>query len=124
MSWKKCLLVICKVLRIFLNILAGDDKYFLVNRGNLRQPIQMRLSQKQKTSSEFASVFFKFILNFEHFRKVEDPHRSSISEITDSKNVPKQISKKSPFRRPFDKQHAKLDQTLLRSERYHVYHIY
>ena len=80
----------------------------------------MRLSQKQKTSSEFPSVFFKFILNFEHFRKVEDPHRSSISEITDSKNVPKQIPKKSPFRRPFDKQHAKLDQTLLRSERHHL----
>ena len=76
--------MICKDLRIFLNILTGDDKYFLVNRDNLRQPIQMQLSQKQKTSSEFVSVFFKFILNFEHFRIEEDPHRSCISEITDS----------------------------------------
>ena len=84
LSWKKCLLVICKDLRIFLNILTGDDKYFLVNRDNLRQPIQMQLSQKQKTSSEFVSVFFKFIIKFEHFRIEENPHRSCISEITDS----------------------------------------
>ena len=66
--------MICTVLTIFLNILTGDDKYFLVNRDNLRQPIQMQLSQKQKTSSEFVFVFFKFISNFEHFLKEEDPH--------------------------------------------------
>ena len=66
--------MICKILTKFLNILTGDDKYFLVNRENLRQPIQMQLSQKRKTSSEFVSVFFKFILNFEHFRKEQDPH--------------------------------------------------
>ena len=84
LSWKKCLLVICTVLKIFLNILTGDDKYFLVNRDNLRQPIQMQLSQKQKTSSEFVSVFFKFISNFEHFLKEEDPHSWCISESTDS----------------------------------------
>ena len=46
----------------------------------------MQLSQKQKTSSEFVSVFFKFILNFEHFGKEEDPHKRCISEITNSEN--------------------------------------
>ena len=40
------------------------------------------------------------------------------------KNWVKQISKKSAFRGPFDKQHAKGDQTLLKSEPLHLYHIY
>ena len=48
LSWKKYLLMICKVLAMFVNILTSDDKYFLLNRENLRQPIQMQLSHKQK----------------------------------------------------------------------------
>ena len=34
------------------------------------------------------------------------------------------MSKKSRFRRPFDKQHGKRPQTLLKSPRQHLYHIY
>ena len=33
---------------LFVNILTDNDKYSLVNRDNLRQHIQMELSQKQK----------------------------------------------------------------------------
>ena len=40
------------------------------------------------------------------------------------KNVVKQISQKSSLRGNFDKQHGKGDQTLLKSERHHLYHIY
>ena len=39
------------------------------------------------------------------------------------KNVVKQISKSSGFRGPFDKQHGKPDQTLLKSEQHHLYYI-
>ena len=67
--WKQSLLVISKVLRIFVNILTADDKYFLLNRNNLRHPIQMQLSQKQKAFSEILSAILKYMLNFEHFRK-------------------------------------------------------
>ena len=65
LSWNKSLLVICKVLRMFVNILTGDDKYFLVNRDNLRQPIQMQLSEKKKTISDFFHHFWNgnYILN-------------------------------------------------------------
>ena len=52
-SRRKSLLVICKILRLFVNTLTGDDKYSLVNRDNLRQPIQMQLHQKQKPFPEF-----------------------------------------------------------------------
>ena len=60
---------------MFLNILTADDKYYLLNRDNFRQPIQMQLSQKQKLFSWFISAFFKSILKFEHLQTEDDPHR-------------------------------------------------
>ena len=41
------LLVISKILGLFVNILTADDKYFLRNSENLRQPITMQLFKKQ-----------------------------------------------------------------------------
>ena len=74
LSYKKSLLVICKISRLFPNTLSADGKYSLLNRDNLTQPIQMQLSRKQKTFSEFFSAFLKSSLNFEHFQKKDDPH--------------------------------------------------
>ena len=54
---------------MFVNILTTDDKYSLFNRDNLRRPIQMQLSQRQKTFSGFIAAFLKARLNFEHFQK-------------------------------------------------------
>ena len=39
------------------------------------------------------------------------------------KNVLRYVSKKARFKGPFDRQHGKWDQTLLRSEPQHSYHI-
>ena len=50
-------LVIHKVLRIFVNTLTVDEKHYLVNRDNLTEPIQVELSQRQKTFSEFSFAF-------------------------------------------------------------------
>ena len=55
------LLVIQKILRLFVNILTVNDKHYLLNRDNLTQPIQMQLSKKQKTFSEFFFQFLKSI---------------------------------------------------------------
>ena len=74
MHWKKSLLVIHKILRLFVNTLIVDDKHYVLNRDNLTQPIQMQLSQKQKTFSEFFFAFLKSILNFKHLPKNDDPH--------------------------------------------------
>ena len=84
LTCKKSLLVICKISRLFPNTLSADGKYSLLNRDNLTQPIQMQLSRKQKTFSDFFSAFLKSSLNFEHFLKKDDPHCWCISEITDS----------------------------------------
>ena len=54
--------------------MTADDKYSLLNRDNLRQPIGTPLSQKQKVFSEFFLAFSKSTLNFEHFQKKDDPH--------------------------------------------------
>ena len=67
-----------------MNTLTADDKCSLLNRDNLRQPIQILLSQKLKTFSQFLSAFLKSSLNFEHFQKKDDPHSRRISDIMDS----------------------------------------
>ena len=73
LTCKKSLLVIWKISRLFINTLSADGKYSLFNRDNLTQPIQMQLSRKQKTFSQFFSAFFKSRLNFEHFLKKRWP---------------------------------------------------
>ena len=92
---------------LLVNTLADDEKYPVLNRDNLTiLPIQMQFSKKQKKFSIFFSAFLKLRLNFEHFEKKDDPHSFCISEITDSENVVRVMSKKSRFRGPSDKQHG------------------
>ena len=74
--------MLSKILRLFVKKLTDDDKYSLLHRNNLTQPIQILLSQKQKTFSQFFATFSKSTLNFEHFQKKYDPHRRCISHIT------------------------------------------
>ena len=50
-----------------------NDKRYLLNRDNLLQPIQMQLSKKLKTFSEFFFAFLKSISNFKYFPQKEDP---------------------------------------------------
>ena len=69
MYWKKSLLVIEKSLRLFVNTLPVDAKDYILNRDNLTQPIQLQLTQKQKTFSRFFFAFLKPILNFKHVPK-------------------------------------------------------
>ena len=63
------MLVLCKILGLYLNTVTDDNKYCLLYRDNLMQPIEILLSRKQKTFSVFFSAFFKSTLNFEHFEK-------------------------------------------------------
>ena len=63
------MLVLYKILGLFVNILSEDDKYCLLYKDNLLQPIQILLSLKQKTFSQFSSAFLKSTLISEHFQK-------------------------------------------------------
>ena len=73
-----------EILRLFVNTLTADDKYSLLNTGNLTQHVHMHVSQKKKFFSQFFCAFLKSTLNFEHFQQKDDPHNLYISEITDS----------------------------------------
>ena len=63
------------------------------------QPIQILLSHKQKTFSQFFSAFLKSTLNFEHSGKKDDPHSRCISQITVSEKVDSITVCKIPFKR-------------------------
>ena len=79
------MLVLSKILRLFGNTLTDDEKYCLLYRDNLTQPIQILLPLRQKTFSEFFSAILKSTLNFAHFRNKDDPHSRCSSQITVSK---------------------------------------
>ena len=59
---------------------------FLIQIIELYQ-IQMKLSQKLNTFSQFLPAFLKFRLNFKYFETKYDPQRFCISENTDAENV-------------------------------------
>ena len=63
-SLKKSLLLIRKILTLFVNTFTADDKYSLLNRDNLTQPIEIQLSQKQKIFSEFFFCSFEIYIKF------------------------------------------------------------
>ena len=84
LSIKKFLWLTCQILGLLVNTLTADDEYPVLNREKLSVPVQMQLSQKEKTFSEFFAAFLRERLNLGHFEKKYDLHRFTISEITDS----------------------------------------
>ena len=108
---------------LLLKTLAVDEKYPVLNRENLMRPIQMQLSQKEKTFSEFLAGFLKGRLSFRYFETKYDPPRFCISKITVSEKVVREMPKKSCFRGPSEKEHGKGAQALLKSASQHLYQI-
>ena len=124
LSFKKFLLVICKISRLSPNTLSADGKYSLLNRDNLTQPIKMQLSRKQKSFSHFFSTFLKSSLNFEHFLKKLTLIADVFPKLRTQKNVVRSMHKKSGFKGTFEKPHGKCAQTLLKCQGQLLYQIY
>ena len=80
---------------MFVNTLTVDDKYSLLNRDNLTQPIRTQLSLKQKAFSQFFLAFSKSTLNFEHFQKMMTVIADLFMKLRTPKNVAGYLSKKS-----------------------------
>ena len=93
------MIVLCKILRLFVTALSDDDKYSLLYRDNLMQAIQILLSHKQKSFSQFFAAFLKSTLNLSHFQKKDDPHSRCISQITVSETGDSINVCKIPFKR-------------------------
>ena len=81
----------------------------------------MELSQKQKN---FFWIFFCIFEIYFNFWTISKKKMTLIGDVflklRTPKNVVRSMSKKSRFRRPFEKQHGKLAQTLIKSERQHL----
>ena len=73
LSWTKPLLVICKILGLFVETFTGNDKYSVLNRKKLTQPIQMHLSHKQNLSCQFFCYIFEMQSEFWTFCKKRWP---------------------------------------------------
>ena len=68
----------------------------------------MQLPQKQKNFSQFSYPFLKYRLRFEYFQKKKMTVLADVfPKLRTPKNLANQISKKSPFRAPFGKQHVR-----------------
>ena len=76
------MLVLFKIFKLLVTTFTDDDKYSLLYRENLTQPIEILLSQNPKTFSHIFSAFLKSKLTFAHFQKNDDPHSRCISQIT------------------------------------------
>ena len=68
-----------------INTLTANYEYSRSFWKNLPVPIQMQLSVKPKTFvNQFFIAFLESTLNLNILKKQNEPHRSSISEVTDS----------------------------------------
>ena len=67
-------LVLGEILGVFVNILTVDGKYPDHDCQNLPLPIQMQLSEKRKTFSEFFVAFLESSSNFKHFETKDVGH--------------------------------------------------
>ena len=81
LNWRNTLLLWLKILRLFVNTLTADDKYFCRNMQNFLQQLQTLLSQKRKILSGFSIAFQKSAWNLQYFEKKDECHSLIISEI-------------------------------------------
>ena len=73
----------------------------------------MHLSQKEKIFSEFFAAFFESALNLEHFQKKMTLIAYVFPKLPTTKNVLRQMSKSSRFRKPVDWRHGKWAEALI-----------
>ena len=62
-------LVVGEILVVFVNRFTANGKDPVQDFENSQLPIQMQLSQKRKSPSEFCVPFLKSSSNFKHFEK-------------------------------------------------------
>ena len=85
--WKISPLVICEILGLFPNTLTANDKFPVLDFGNLSSPIQMELYLNPTIFSDLFLSFLESTSNFYHFEKKHDRHTYFISEIIDCERL-------------------------------------
>ena len=67
-------LVLGEILGVFVNTLTADGNYLVPDCENFQLPIEMQLSEKRKTFSEFFVPVLESTSIFKHFEKKNDRH--------------------------------------------------
>ena len=67
-------LALGEILEVFVNTLIPDGKSPVQHCENLQLPIQMQLSEKRKTVSQFFAPFLESPSNFKCFEKKDNCH--------------------------------------------------
>ena len=71
---------------MFANILTVDDKYFLLNRDSLKQPIPMQYLKSKNLFRNLLLHFWK-LDTFSTLSKEDQPHNLCISHATESEKL-------------------------------------
>ena len=103
------------MLGFFRDTLPANVKFPFRDSENLVSPIQMQLSLKMETFSDFFVPFLQSTSNFKHFEKKMIVIAPLLRNLKTVKDLVRLLSKKHCFRTPFDSQHVKGSQTLVKS---------
>ena len=108
-------LVLGEIVGVFLNTLTDDGMYPVQGCENLQLPIQMQLSEKQKS-------FSNFLLHLRNLHRILNILTKKMIVIANVfpklqtvKILVRPLSKKRPFRTLFEIQHVKASQMLVKS---------
>ena len=107
--------MICQILGVFRNTLTAIDKYPFRDLENFLSPTQLQLSLKRKTSSDFLNPLMESTSNFKDFEKKMVFIATLLRKLQALRDLLRLLSKKHCFRTPFDSQHVKESQTLVKS---------
>ena len=86
-SSKKSLFLTWQIFGLLVTTFATYETYPVLNRDNLTIPIEMQLSEKEKSFSQFFPRFLKSMSNFAPFEEKYDPHSFLSSNIRDTVKV-------------------------------------
>ena len=95
--------------------MTGNDKYPVRDLENLFSSNQLQLSLEPKTLSDSFNPFLEYTSNFEHFEKKLIVIATLFRKLQAIKDLVRPLSKKKHFRTPFDGEHVKESQILVKS---------
>ena len=106
-----------EILGVFVYTLTSDGKYPIQDCENLQLPIQMELSEKPKTFSQYCVPFLESISNFKSYKKKKMIIIANVFQKLKSGRIfLRTLSKKPRFRTRFEGQHVKASQMLAKSQ--------
>ena len=116
-------LVLGEILAVFVNTLTADGKYPVQGCENLQLPIQMQLSEKRKTFSQFLFhlSMLREILNILKEKMIVIANM--FPKLQTVKIFVRKLSQEHRFRTGFGSQHVKAFQLLAKSPRERFYHV-